>query len=230
MAFPSLPPQHGSRLHCIVWSDYVTQPEVERSWGVRYDMNYYYWPGTWVSGRAGFMTGSGLPMRFSDLKGGLINVYQQETHLVDEVFAGSPDAVERLLDRAQGPEGYYGAFGTHYDFTNDFDVQLMRLAQRRQVPMVSAQQMLTWTDGRSTSTFQDLRWSAREVSFKVEADERTNGALRAMLPVDAVGAKLTEIRRGGEVVDHVVRTIKGTGYAFFDGVSGHYVATYGSPT
>ncbi|MBN9249429.1 MAG: Ig-like domain-containing protein, partial [Mesorhizobium sp.] len=91
--FPSLSPQQGSRLHCIVWSDYASQPKIGRSWGIRYDMNYYYWPKDWIKGQAGFMTGSGLPMRFSDTDGELINVYQQETHLVDEVFASAPEAV-----------------------------------------------------------------------------------------------------------------------------------------
>lgn len=225
-AFPGLPPQHASRLHCIVWSDYVTQPTVERKWSVRLDMNYYYWPGPWVANRSGFMTGSGLPMRFSDTKGGLVNVYQQETHLVDEVFSGHPKAIEALIDRAQGPDGYYGAFGTHYDFHDDFDQQLMRIAESRHVPMISAQQLLTWTDGRSSSRFEDLRWAKDAVSFHLSADNQTKGALRAMLPVDGFGTKLEQIRRDGKVVDHVVRRIKGIDYAFFDGTTGDYVATY----
>ncbi|MDN5796713.1 MAG: Ig-like domain-containing protein [Intrasporangium sp.] len=224
--FPGLPPQHASRLHCIAWSQYTAQPTIERRWGIRLDMNYYYWPGPWVANRSGFMTGSGLPMRFSDTKGNLINVYQQETHLVDEVFTGHPKAIEQLIDRAQGPDGYYGAFGTHYDFHDDFDDQLMQIAEQRHVPMISAQQLLTWTDGRSKSTFEDLRWADDEVSFHISADKETNGALRAMLPVKGFGTKLTEIRRDGKVVQQVVRKIKGIDYAFFDGTSGDYVATY----
>ena len=152
LVFPSLPPQQGSRLHCVAWSDYVSQVKVERNWGIRFDMNYYYWPKSWVDGRAGFMTGSGFPMRFSDPAGGLIDVYQQATHLVDEVFDDRLDAVGALLDRALGPEGYYGAFGTHVDFHNDFDLQLIGLARKRDIPMVSAQQMLDWVDGRGMST------------------------------------------------------------------------------
>ncbi|MBS2938906.1 hypothetical protein KDN32_14280 [Nocardioides sp. J2M5] len=75
LAYPDLPPQAGSRLHCIAWSQMTSQPAIERDWGVRLDMNYYYWPGAWVSARPGFMTGSGLPLRFSDLAGGLVDVY-----------------------------------------------------------------------------------------------------------------------------------------------------------
>ena len=33
-----------NRTHCIAWSDWVTQPQVERNYGVRLDTNYYYYP------------------------------------------------------------------------------------------------------------------------------------------------------------------------------------------
>ena len=162
--YPSLPPQQGNRLHCIAWSELLTQPRVERRWGIRFDMNYYYWPPEWANGRSGFMTGSGLPMHFSDLKGDLIDVYQQETHLVDEVFSPYPEAVAGLLDRALGPEGYFGAFGTHSDFHDDFDLRLINVAIDRHVPMVSAQQMLDWIQIAKLSGISSLGlWCKRNL-------------------------------------------------------------------
>ncbi|WP_162783820.1 hypothetical protein [Devosia naphthalenivorans] len=226
LVFPSVPPQQGSRFHCIVWSDYASQPHIERGWGIRYDMNYYYWPKDWIDGRAGFMTGSGLPMRFSDEQGRLIDVYQQETHLVDEVFSSSFEAVEALIDRALGPEAYCGAFGTHYDFHNPFDVQLMDLATDRGVPLVSAQQMLDWTDGRNGSNFGDVRWEESTLSFAVRTDPRTGRMLEGMLPLQFSGETLQEIRREGEAIAFRSETIKGIGYGFFDAVTGAYTATY----
>ena len=65
-----------NRTHCIAWSDWATQPKVELARGIRYDMNYYYWPGSWIAGRPGLFTGSGIPMRFADLDGTRIDVYQ----------------------------------------------------------------------------------------------------------------------------------------------------------
>ncbi|WP_158648015.1 Ig-like domain-containing protein [Nocardioides houyundeii] len=227
-AYPSLPAQHGSRLHCIVWTDYLTQPTVERAWGVRLDMNYYYWPGDWVAGRPGFMTGSGLPMRFSDLDGGLLNVFQQPTHLVDEVFAGDPTAVEELIDRAQGPEEYYGAFGTHIDFSTSFQSEVIAVALERGVPMVSGQQLLDWVDGRYASRFSDLRWSKDEMTFSVVADPRAEEMLRGMLPVRALGGELLELARDGERVETTIRSVKGVKYAFFDATTGEYAARYAS--
>lgn len=225
-AYPDLPPQTGSRLHCIAWSEQVTQPRVERRWGIRFDMNYYYWPGDWVDSREGFMTGSGLPMRFSDLDGGLIDVYQQETHLVDEVFEGDPDALRDLVARARGPQGYVGAFGTHYDFSNDFDVELMDAARELDVPMVSARQMLDWMDGRAASRVTRLRWSGDEMTFRVRVDERAEGLLRMMVPVSALGGRLEGVSRDGEPVATRMRVVKGVEYAFVDAADGSYRVRY----
>ena len=64
--YPSLPSPVTNRSHCIAWSDWSSQPKVELANGMRLDTNYYYWPGSWVQNRPGFMTGSGMPMRFAD--------------------------------------------------------------------------------------------------------------------------------------------------------------------
>ena len=51
-----------------------------------------------------------MPMRFADLDGTLIDVYQAVTQMTDESGQSYPFTVNTLLDRALGPEGYYGAF------------------------------------------------------------------------------------------------------------------------
>jgi hypothetical protein len=81
------------------------------------DINYYYWPGSWVQNRPGFFTGNGVPMRFADTDGSMIDVYQLPSHLVNESGMAFPAAINTVLDRALGAEGYYGAFGTHYDYS-----------------------------------------------------------------------------------------------------------------
>ena len=78
--------------------------------GIRLDTNYYYWPPTWVKDRPGMFTGSGMPMRFADLDGSMIDVYQAATQMTDESGQTYPFTIDTLLDRALGPEGYYGVF------------------------------------------------------------------------------------------------------------------------
>src|SRR5207244_108226 len=82
--YTSVPAPVTNRTHCIAWSDYVSQPKIELNHGIRFDTNYYYWPGTWVQDRPGFFTGSGMPMRFADVDGSAIDVYQATTQMTDE--------------------------------------------------------------------------------------------------------------------------------------------------
>ena len=49
-------------------------------------------------------------MRFADLDGTMIDTYQAATQMTDESGQSYPSTIDTLLDRALGPEGYYGAF------------------------------------------------------------------------------------------------------------------------
>ena len=57
--FPSLPAPKTHRMHCIGWSDYDSQPQIELKHGIRLDTSYYYWPASWVNDQPGLFTGSG---------------------------------------------------------------------------------------------------------------------------------------------------------------------------
>lgn len=225
--YPSLPAQTGSRTHCIAWSDWVTQPQVERSWGIRLDMNYYNWPADWIRDRPGYLTGSALPMRFSTDDGQLIDVFQQETHLVNETWKGSPKAIEELITAAQGSQGYFGVLGTHYDFSDGFDRQLMKIATDQGIPMISAKQLLDFAEGRNASQIADLEEEAGTVRFTVDPDSRVDGMLEAMLPVESPRGTLDELRIGAREIPVTVRNVKGTDYAFFTAKAGSYTAQYG---
>lgn len=224
--YPSLPAQTGNRLHCIAWSEWATQPVVERSWGIRLDMNYYNWPPAWIAQRPGYMTGSALPMRFSTDDGKLINVFQQETHLVNETWKNSPQAIDALISAAQDDRGYYGVLGTHFDFSDEFDRQLMNAATRFGIPMISARQLLDFTDGRNASTISSIESEAGEARFSVTADERVAGMLQVMLPMESAAGELSYIRAAGGAVPFTTRTIKGIDYAFFTAAGGEYTAEY----
>ena len=100
--YPGLPLQTTHRFHCIVWSDWLTQAKVELSHGVRFSLDYYYWPPTWANGRPGMFTGSGMPMRFADTDGQMIDIYQGVSQLVNENGIDYATDVNTLLDNALG--------------------------------------------------------------------------------------------------------------------------------
>ena len=137
-------------------SDYSTQPHVELANGIRLDTNYYYWPPGWIQDRPGLFTGSGMPMRFADPDGSVIDVYQATTQMTDESGQSYPHTIDTLLDNALGPLGYYGVFtaNMHTDSATSSGADaIISSAQARNVPVVSARQMLDWVDGRNASSF-----------------------------------------------------------------------------
>lgn len=224
-AFPGLPAQRGNRMHCDVWSDWASVPKVEKMHGIRFDMSYYSWPPSWIN-KPGFITGSGIPMRYADRDGAPIDVYQQATHWVNENGPTWAAGIESMINLVLGPDGYYGAFGTHYDYRGDgFPELLLRLARRYGIPIVSAQQMLAWVDGRNASNFRGMTWDGSRLTFTLTAARDTRG-MYAMLPID--GQPLLSITFNGSAAAFTTSTVKGVAYALFPAHSGQYVATYGT--
>ncbi|MET0533986.1 MAG: DUF4082 domain-containing protein, partial [Steroidobacter sp.] len=230
-AFPNVPPQQTHRYHCIIWSDWLTQAKVELAHGMRFSMDYYYWPLSW-NGRTltpGLFTGSGIPMRFADLDGTVIDVYQGVSHLVNETPLGYPAAINTMIDRAVGPEGYYGFFGTHDDYQEStFSDAVISAGVTRNVPVISALQALTWLDGRNASSFHDIAWNGNTLSFNIDVGAGARN-LQAMLPLSSVSNELSSISHNGATVPFTVQTIKGVRYAFFAASEGVYQAVYNNP-
>ena len=223
--YTSLPAQKTNRTHCVPWSDWATHPKVEFNHGVRLDMNYYYFPGSWVQNRPGFMTGSGFPMRYADLDGSIIDVYQAPTHLVNETDA-TTNSINSLLDKALGPEGFYGVFGARYDYTDGFATQLLNSARARDVSLISAQQLLTWLDGRNSSSFGDpLTFDLEEVAFSITVGAGANN-IYVLIPNQSLGRQVSSITINHTPVSFEVKTIKGRSYAVFRASNGVARVTY----
>ena len=226
--FPSIPLPTTNRTHCVAWSDWSTEAEVESAHGIRLDTTYYYWPAGWVQDRPGLFTGSGMPMRFAKRDGTLIDCYQAATQMTDESGQSYPMTADSLLDRALDAHGYYGVFTANMHFDNPNHPgsnAIIASAQARGVPVVSAKQMLTWLDGRNGSSFGGVRWSANALSFSIAVGEGARN-LRAMLPFQSAVGPLAGLTRAGSRVPYTTETIKGIAYAIFPATPGHYVATY----
>ncbi len=221
----SIPPQKTNRTHCLPWSDWATHPGIELNHGIRLDETYYYWPPSWIQNRPGFMTGSGMPMRFADLDGSIIDVYQAATHLVNENGVTYPAGINSMLDKALGPDGYYGVFGTHYDHSDNFDEQLLNSAKTRNVSLITARQLLTWLDGRNASSFGNTTWNGAQLGFSISVGAGASN-LYAMIPNQTLGGQLSTLTINGASVSFTVQTIKGRTYAVFRAATGNVTATY----
>jgi hypothetical protein len=230
-AYPSLPPPVTNRTHCVAWTDWATQAKVELTHNIGLDTTYYYWPPAWVANRPGFFTGSGMPMRFADLDGSLIDVYQAATQMTDESGQAYPFTVDALLDAALGPLGYYGVFTANMHTDNDTSAgadAILASAQARGVPIVSARQMLEWLDGRNASAFEGLTWDGTTLGFTISIATGANG-LQALLPSQFGGRSLTSLTVNGAAVPFTTRVVKGVQWAIFQAAPGAYQATYATP-
>jgi WD40 repeat protein/methionine-rich copper-binding protein CopC len=230
--YTSLSAPVTNRTHCIAWSDWATHASVELANGIRLDTNYYYWPPSWIEDRAGFFTGSGVPMRFTDTSGAMIDVYQAATQLTDESGQSYPNTVDQLLDRALGAEGYYGVFtiNAHTDSAEITEsTTTVASAKARGVPVVTAKQMLDWVDGRNASSFQNLAWNAGQLTFSVSAGAGARN-LDMLVPARSGQWVLKTVTRDGNAVTYATQPVKGADYAFVRATSGAYVATYEQDT
>ena len=179
-----MPSPTTNRTHCIAFSDWASQPKVELANGIRLDTNYYYWPGSWVQNRPGFMTGSGMPMRFADIDGALIDVYQAATQMTDESGQTYPFTPTPCWTTRSARAGYYGAFtaNMHTDAATTSDSDgVLASAKARGVPIVSGKQMLDWIDGRNGSSYGRSGWSGNTLTFTVNVGTGANG-LTGMVP------------------------------------------------
>jgi hypothetical protein len=226
--FPSVPAPRTERTHCVVWSDYDTQPQVQLNHGIRLDTNYYYWPPTWVNDQPGFFTGSGMPMRFTKADGTMIDVYQAPTQMTDESNQSYPFTINTLLDNAIGPTGYYGVFtaNMHSDQLASAGANaIVASALARGIPVVSALQLLQWLEGRNNSAFSGITWDGTTLSFTLTMAESARN-LQGMIPVPA-GLRVISITANGTAVPFSIAQVKGVQYAFIMASAAPYQVVFG---
>ncbi|WP_439677420.1 DUF4082 domain-containing protein [Embleya sp. MST-111070] len=238
-----------NRTHCLIWPDWSSNATIARAKGIRLDTNYYYmpdyWKNTWggslMKASPGFFTGSGFPMRFTDPSGQMIDIYQGTTQINDEFQQVYPDTFDQLVSGANN-DGFYGAFvmNNHTDSANanggvgnvgqlDIEAALIASAKAKNVPIVSAKQLLDWTDARNASTVTGLNRVGNTVTFTVNQNAAATNLMTMLPTTGSGGTTLTGLSRGGAPVTFQKTTIKGIEYAVFDGTSGAYTATYATP-
>jgi hypothetical protein len=70
-------------------------------------------------------------------------------------------------------------------------------------PVVSALQMLTWLDGRNSSSFSSISWSENALTFNIKQAAARN--LRAMLPADGPTGTLRIVSSNGNPISFVFK-------------------------
>ena len=185
-------------------------------------------PGCWIGAKTGFMNGGGFPMRFAELDGTTIDVYQAATQHHRRVRPGVPGHDGRAPRQGARAAGYSGIFAVnvHTDHPEHTGAEAMiAAALAHAVPVISEKQLLTWVDGRNSSTIRGLVWNAGTLTFGTSVGSGANG-LQTLLPTQGPTGTLSALTCDGSPTEYALQTIKGLQYAVFAATTGTCSATY----
>jgi hypothetical protein len=181
-------PARSLRNHCTAWAGYLEPVEVMERLGVGMEGNYF--SGTYLRDRqsapyAGF--GGAMAMRFCRPDGRLLEVFQQHTHLADDVLFGASDysyklsaaQFEGVLERTLGE--LKTRFHTPYavcvhpsnwvKFSGSQGQALLRQAAAGGLPVWSFDQWLAFCRARRSWTLERLAWEGGDLRFALAAEE-----------------------------------------------------------
>ena len=227
------------RNHWIVWVGWTEQASIEAGLGIGMDCNLYHYDrgsshGHYLGGVGNF-TGSGLPMKFIDKDGQVIDIYQSLTQLPDEQWLEENlyGCFKILLDRSLDLEAYtFVNVNFHTDrwqvWSKKPGLDMLDYANRRGVPLWTAEHTLNFLKTRDSASFQNIHWSDNKLSFTFDVPVGEQG-LTFMLPQNHNGLTISRIEMDGIRQSYRRMTIKGRYYALVytgSGGSFHVTAYY----
>jgi hypothetical protein len=233
-----------TRVHRILWDGWVESAKLQAEYGFRMNLDFYHVGdafkkknGEWAYGH---FNGSGMPMKFIDENGQIINLYQQLTQLADDhilnlqwggsVKVKAEQAVEvskALFDRSLA--GGYAAIGAifHTDpyaagekWANEAGKWLdgtMDYAVSKNIPIWSSEKWLSFTAARHDSFVGNVHWARDEnrLSFGVEIPAFQLGKISMLLPLNFSGVRLSGVEVNGKNVQVNEHSLGSQDYAWF---------------
>jgi len=182
--YPSAPFPATTRNHFLIWvsndadgtADQVAQAKLFQNNGIQLDTSYSSFPNRW-----GYMTGSGLPMKFLDTKAGtVIPVYEQATQYEDDV-QDSTDGYSTNWNQSTAQGHYLQSIS---DSSNKYNTVITMLfhpenwanygsyvqstllyAQTQSIPISTTGKWLAFWKARAATTMTMPSFSAGTLSF-----------------------------------------------------------------
>jgi len=228
-----------SRNHWAVWCskdetgkiEFSEQARIEEKYGIQFDCNYYQFGGNNVFpnflGEVGHFTGSGIPMRFADTQGRIINVFQSNTQLPDETWL-KPNVENRgkvLIDRSIDDENYTwinANFHTWYwPECREAGLHILDHCNSRGVPVFTTERANNFVRTKDEATFTGINWKDNTLSFTVSSSHACRDRLTILLPATFGKSKLAELNLDDKKTKFSLWKIKGTVYSYVSVEPGH---------
>ena len=224
--------------HWFVWCgknadgsmNFAAQARIEEKNGILLDCNYAHYDNYSNQGHflgsmgtnQGNYTGSGLVMKFADMQGSMINVYQQLNNVYDQQYmenkdqSGFFDCFRGLMDRSLNNEVYsficVKAHNAEYFFSKIPLMKMLDYANSKGVPVWTEQKLLDFLNVRGEAGFTDIHWINDILSFKIKSSLKYSNELACMIPYRYNGKRINKMTVNGEEQAYTIRSIKGFEY------------------
>jgi hypothetical protein len=225
--------------HWFVWCgnnrdgtmNFAAQARIEENNGVGLDCNYAHYDNGSDQGHflgamgtdQGNYTGSGLPMKFSDDEGKVINVFQQLNNVYDQQYMEHKDqegyynCFKGLMDRSLD-NGVYSfisvrAHNNEYYFSQIPLMKMLEYANSKGVPVWTELKLLEFLRAKEEATFWELRWNGNQLSFTLRSSLHHSNGLTWLVPYRFRGKPIKRIQANGAEQSYSVKQIKGIQYA-----------------
>lgn len=223
-----------TRHHCVVWPGWVETAQALADAGFRLDTNFR--AGDHM--QYGYLTGSGLPMRFIDETGEFIELFEQETLfcddfvLVDKSFlpplseeqaiAVSKEYIDAARDRyhtvvhlyfhpvyAAGVKVNTGQFIR----TAGWFEAVLKYTAQQELPIPSADAWCMFNEQRRATVITEQRWDAvgGTLLLAIESQDGLPGGT-LLLPARCDGREISEASLDGETMQVTRRSVLGAAH------------------
>ena len=242
--------------HWFVWcgndvngnQDFGVQAKLEEKYGIGMDANYAFYdmnsnqPEHYLGSlgtNQGNYTGSGLVMKYADVKGKTVNVYQRYNAIYDQQYNESNDpegffsAFKGLVDRSLYDDIYsvvsIKAHNNEYYFSKEPLMKMLDYANAEDIPVWTALNLLDFLKMKEEASFTHFSWSNNNLSFRLNSSLMHSNGLTFLLPAVYGDKKISLIKQDGEETFFSIRRIKSVDYAFITvqgGSNYEFVITY----
>jgi len=226
--------------HWFVWcgrnsggmQDFGAQARLEERNGIEMDINYAHYdmksnqgpyylgtPGT----NQGNFTGSGMVMRYADVRGKTINVFQHFNSVYDQQYTESKDpegffnCFKGLVDRSLHNEVYsfvsIKAHNDEYYFSKTPLLKMLTYARSLDVPVWTEKNLLDFLKMKDQASMSGMSWKRNTLTFTVLSSVSHPEGLTCMVPLTEGAMEIGNITIGGKDHPIVRRKIKGRDYA-----------------
>jgi hypothetical protein len=246
--FPSAPAPVTTRDHFLIWAsnaadgsaDQTAQAKLFQNAGIALDTTFSAFPKRW-----GYMTGSGLPMKFLDTKtGSVIGVYEQATQYEDDI---------QLLSNSYGLGWDLNTAQQHYqqslsDSLNKYNTvvtmlfhpdewiasghqafatPVLQYAQSHSIPMPSTASWLSFCQGRTAASLTGTSFSSNTLTFSTGGGP---AGLTLMVPAASGASAVSAFAVDGTPQSFTVASYQGIAYATVTlGAGAHNIAVTYAP-